>query len=157
MFVDDYVPNTTYNFLKSEIVSNMKILGGSAAVNYNLESTLKSIPLSVSYVNNFTDTIWQNDKYVPRATVLVISDTGVVKDVPVSWNLSKVNTSNPGKFILYGKIDVSDKQVTATLIVKPIPIKIDDISKQISSGSNYSLPGTVEKYNKKVKFMLTVI
>lgn len=53
-------------------------------VNYNLESTLKSIPLSVSYVNNFTNTIWQNDKYVPRATVLVISDTGVVKDVPVS-------------------------------------------------------------------------
>jgi putative cell wall-binding protein len=144
VFVDDYVPNAIYNFLKSEIVSNMKILGGGGSVSYSIENELKSIPLSVSYVNNFTDTIWQNDKYIPRSTVLVTADAGVVKDVPVTWNLSKINTSNPGKFVLYGKIEGSDKQVTATLIVKPIPVEIEDVSKEIYSGNNYTLPKTVK-------------
>jgi putative cell wall-binding protein len=145
VFVGDYIHDVTSNFFSSEIIANIKILGGSGAISYENESYLKNIPLAVSddssYV--FTDTIWQNDAYTPRTTVVVNTSAGIKKDVNVTWNISKVKTSNPGKYTLYGKITGTDQEITACLIIKPIPTEIEDIEKEISSGRQYTFPSTV--------------
>lgn len=142
-YVDDTVPEDSLNFLRTKIVNNVKIVGGLGAVSYDAQTEVESAPLGVYNVNNFTDVIWQNDKYTPRPTILVTATDGTEKEVPVTWNVTKINTSKPGTYTISGKINDTDKTVTTTLVVRPIPIKIDDIATKSTNGYDYSLPSTV--------------
>lgn len=143
LFVGDYIPQTVQNFLRSKIVNNLKILGGLGSVSYDTQETVAYLPLSVSSTNSITDTIWQGDNYNLRPTMVVTASDGSLKEVPVTWNVSKVNTSKPGIYTLNGKVDGMSQDVTMTLVVKPIPTKISDITATSSSESDYSLPETV--------------
>lgn len=146
ILVGDYISSSTNAFLSSSIVANVKILGGGGAISYTQEDEIKRIPLSVSdnNYNLFTDTIWQDDTYIPRTTVVVNTSSGEEKDVNVTWNITRVNTSNPGTYTLHGKIAGTDSDATATLIIKPIPTKIDDIERETSRNSHFNFPRTVE-------------
>lgn len=143
LFVSDYIPQTVQNFLRSSIVDNLKILGGLGSIDYNTQENIAYLPISVSSTDSITDTIWQGDKYNLRPTIVVTASDGSIKEVPVTWNVSKINTSKPGIYTLNGKVDGMDQDVTMTLIVKPLPTKIDDITATSQSESDYSLPETV--------------
>lgn len=143
LYVDSPMAQVTEDLLKSKIVKNIKILGGTGVVGYDTEYTLGYLPLDIAYVDNFTDVIWQNQKYTPRPTVVVTATDGTIKEVPVNWNLTKVVTSKPGIYTLYGKIYGTDRTITTTLIVKPLPIKVEDTGAQINVGDEYTLPETV--------------
>lgn len=143
LYVDNPMADATKNFLQSKIVNNIKVLGGLGAISYDTQQAVESVPLGVANIDNVTDTIWQDQKYTPRPTIVVTASDGNVQEVPVSWNLAKVITTKPGIYTINGKLDGTDKTVITTLVVKALPIKIDDINARGVGGDPYSLPGTV--------------
>lgn len=143
LFVGSPMDKATSDFLSTHIVNNLKILGGTGAVSYDSENTAKYLPLEVDSTNNFTDTIWQDEKYTPRATVVITATDGSKKEVPVDWNLINVNTSKPGTYTFKGTVRGTDKEVYTTLIVKPLPYKINDLTETAVSRENFQLPDTV--------------
>ncbi|AKN33941.1 cell surface protein [Clostridium carboxidivorans P7] len=144
IFVDSPMSYATQNFLKSHIVNNIKVLGGPGAVSYESEQIAKSLPSAIASIDNITDTIVQNEKYTPRPTMIVTASDGSKKEVNVDWNLTKINTSKPGIYTFTGTIHGTDKTVLATLRVKPIPYKIDDLTKTAVSRQFFNVPSTVE-------------
>lgn len=144
LYIDSPISDATMNFLRSKIVNNIKILGGQGVVDYYSQQIAETLPLDIAYVDNFTDTIWQDQKYTARPTIVVTATDGTIKEVPVTWNLSRVNTTKPGIYTLYGTIDGTYRTVYTTLIVKPIPTKVEDITDEIRVGDSYSLPSTVQ-------------
>lgn len=143
LFVDSPMSDATKEFLKNNIVSNIKVLGGSGAVSYEAEQISGTLTLNVAQTANLTDTIWQNEKYTPRNTMVITASDGNKKEVAVDWNLTKVNTTKPGIYTFKGTIKGTDKIVYNTLIVKPIPYKVDDITKTANSRENFELPSTI--------------
>ena len=143
LFVDSPMDQATSTFLKSHIVNNLKVLGGSGSISYDLETIAKNLPLDIGSTNNFTDTIWQDEKYTPRATVVVTATDGTKKEVPVEWNLTNINTTKPGIYTFTGILSGSDKTVYTTLTVKPLPYKIDNLTETANSKDSYRLPTTV--------------
>lgn len=143
LFVDSPMDASTQEFLKNHIVNKLKILGGTGAVSYDAEQTAKGLPLGVGSTENITDTIWQNEKYTPRPTMVITATDGNKKEVDIDWNLTKINTSKPGIYTFTGKVKGTDKTVYTILTVKPIPYKIDDITKTANSRENFELPSTI--------------
>lgn len=143
LFIDSPIDSSTEDFLKKHIVNKLKILGGNGSISYNTELAAQGLPLAVGTTQNISDTIWQNEKYTPRPTIIVTATDGNKKEVAVDWNLTKVNTTRPGIYTFTGKIKGTDKTVYATLIVKPIPYKISDITKTANSKNNVNLPTTI--------------
>lgn len=143
LFVDSPMDSSTQAFLKKHIVNKMKILGGDGSISYATEQAAKGLPLGVGSTQNLTDTIWQNEKYTPRPTMIITATDGNKKEVAVDWNLTKINTSKPGIYTFTGKIKGTDKIVYSTLTVKPIPYKIDDLTKTANSKNNVNLPATI--------------
>jgi|GEM_PF-2668507 Putative cell wall-binding domain len=143
LFVDSPMSESTKEFLKNNIVNNIKVLGGAGAVSYEAEQISGSLPLNVAQTSNLSDTIWQNEKYSPRKTMVITASDGNKKEVAVDWNLTKINTTKPGIYTFTGTIKGTDKTVYNTLIVKPLTYKIDDITKTANSRENFELPSTV--------------
>lgn len=143
LYVDSPLSSSTVDFLKSKVVNNIKILGGTGVIDYDIQENLQYIPLGVGDVNNVTDTIWQGDKFTPRPTMVITASDGSIKEVPVKWTLSKINTSKPGIYTINGKIEGTDRTVSNTLVVKPLPTKIGDITSRVDSGNSFSMPETV--------------
>lgn len=143
LFVDDPMDQSTAAFLKNHIVNNLKVLGGSGAISYDLETIAKNLPLDVGSTNNFTDTIWQDEDYTPRSTVVVTATDGTKKEVPVEWNLTNINTTKPGIYTFKGTLSGSDKIVYTTLTVRPLPYKINNLTETASSKASYELPTTI--------------
>ncbi|WML35451.1 cell wall-binding repeat-containing protein [Clostridium sp. OS1-26] len=143
LYVDSPMSASTINYLRSKIINNIKILGGAGVVDYDTQERISYIPLEVSNVNDITDFIWQGEKYTPRPTIVVTASDGNIKEVPVKWNLSKINTTKPGVYTINGKIEGTDRSVVTTLVVKPLPVKIGDIASTADSRSSFSLPETV--------------
>ena len=143
IFVDNSVAEPTQTLLKSIIVNNIKILGGAAAVSDYMEQSLQALPLSVASTSNITDTIIQGQKYTPRPTIVVTATDGNQKEVPVSWNLTGINTSQPGTYTFSGTVDGTTQIVYTTLIVTPIPITIADINDEAISKADFTVPSTV--------------
>lgn len=143
LYVDSPISPATENLLRSKIVNNIKILGGTGVVGYDSEYILGSLPLDIGYVENITDTIWQNQKYTPRPTVVVTATDGSIKEMPVKWNISNLTTYKPGIYTISGTIDGTYRTILTTLVVKPAPVSVEDISQEIRTGDGYSFPSTV--------------
>lgn len=181
----------TIKFLTSEVVNNVTILGGPTMVGYDLENAAKYLPKEISYISDVYDTIYQGEQYTPPKSLIANTTDGNKNEVEVNWNLKNVNTSQPGLYTFYGTVDGYGRSVVLNLTVKPIPIKIPDISAQSYSRYSYSLPetviatmsdgtssnlpvkweysspnedgpgvyvfyGSVDRYKKKVKLLLTI-
>ncbi|WPC41010.1 cell wall-binding repeat-containing protein [Clostridium sp. JS66] len=144
IFVDSPMSYATQSFLKSHIVNNIKVLGGPGAVSYESEQIAKNLPSAVASIDNITDTIVQNEKYTPKPTMIITASDGSKKEVNVDWNLTKINTSKPGIYTFTGTIHGTDKTVIATLRVKPIPYKIDDLTMTASSRQFFNVPSTIQ-------------
>ncbi|WP_446897189.1 cell wall-binding repeat-containing protein [Clostridium sp. LBM24168] len=143
LFVDSPMDEATSNFLKTHIVNNLKVLGGTGAVSYESESIAKSLSLGVGNTDNITDTIWQNEKYTPRETIVITATDGTKKEMPVEWNLTKINTTKPGIYTFTGTVKGTDEKVYTTLTVKPLPYKISDLTETAVSREKFDLPTTV--------------
>lgn len=143
LYVDSPMSSATESLLKSKIVNNIKILGGYGAVDYDTEYYVQTMPLDIASVDNYTDTIWQSQNYTPRPTILVTATDGSTKEVPVSWKVSNLNTTKPGVYTINGTIKGTNRNVITMLIVKPIPVKIDDLNVKTANGVDYSFPETV--------------
>ncbi|RXM54787.1 hypothetical protein DP134_09775 [Clostridium tetani] len=136
--------NSTKSFMKSKIINNVSILGGSASVSYNVEQILKYLPLRVADTENIRKEIWQNESFTPPPTIVVTANNGNMEEVSVTWNLTRVDTTKPGIYSFVGEIDGYNRQVDLILIVRPLPVKIEDINKEAKSRERFVLPEKVE-------------
>lgn len=143
VFVDKSLNSYTKSFMQGKIINNIGVLGGNASVSYGTEVTLKYMPLEVEDTDNIKKDIYQNEKFAPPSTIVVTASDGSKKESAVKWNLIRVDTTKPGVYNFVGSIDGYDKNVNLTLIVKPIPDKIDDITAEAESRYSYILPKTV--------------
>ncbi|GAA0726892.1 hypothetical protein GCM10008905_23850 [Clostridium malenominatum] len=137
------LPNSTINFLTSEVINNLTILGGESVIGYDLEGAAKYLPKEVSYVPDVYDVIYQNDDYTPPKSIIASATDGSKVEVDVNWNLKKVNTSKPGLFNFYGDVNGYYGRVGLNLVVHPIPIKIPDVYKTSPSRYEFILPEKV--------------
>ncbi|KAJ52120.1 putative cell wall-binding protein [Clostridium tetanomorphum] len=143
VFVGSSLNSYTKNFIQGKIINDIGILGGTASVSYGMETTMKYLPLEVSDTNNIKKDIYQNEAFNPPSTIVVTASDGSKKEVQVTWNLTRVDTTKPGVYNFIGSIDGYDKKVNLTLVVKPIPDKIEDIVAEAESRYSYNLPKTV--------------
>jgi Leucine-rich repeat (LRR) protein len=63
--------------------------------------------------------------------------------VPVTWSLSTVSTLKAGTYYFEGKVNGYNGSVILTLIVDPLPSKVDKLTAEVVLGDTYSLPDTV--------------
>ncbi|WP_027626169.1 cell wall-binding repeat-containing protein [Clostridium lundense] len=143
IFVDKTLNGYTKSFIQGKIINNLGVLGGNGSISYSTEVTLKYLPLEVADTENIKKDIYQNEKFTPPSTIVVTASDGTKKESKVNWNLTRVDTTKPGVYNFVGSIDGYDKNVNLTLIVKPIPDKIDDIVAEAESRYSYILPKTV--------------
>ncbi|MHC6179323.1 cell wall-binding repeat-containing protein [Clostridium sp. JNZ X4-2] len=143
LFVDSPLDQATADFLKTHIINDLRIMGGELSVSDDLEKAVISLPLQVGNTDNMTDTIWQNEKYTPSATMMITATDGTKKEMAVDWNLTQVNTTKPGIYTFKGTVKGTDKIVYTTLTVKPLPYKIDDLEDTAVSREKFDLPTTI--------------
>ncbi|NMA58209.1 cell wall-binding repeat-containing protein [Clostridium cochlearium] len=135
--------NTTKNFMRSKIINNVSILGGNASVSYNTEQILKYLPLKVADTENIRKEIWQNESFTPPPTIVVTASNGNMEEVSVTWNLIRVDTTKPGIYTFTGKVNGYNRDVDLILVVKPLPVKVEDINENARSRERFVLPEKV--------------
>lgn len=143
VFVNRPMNIYTKKFMESSMVNNINILGGTASVDYATEQSLKYLPLQITDTENIKKEIWQKDKFTPPNSIVVTASDGSRREAKIKWNLTRIDTTKPGIYNFIGDIEGYDKKVNLTLIVKPVPEKIDDIVASADSRDRYTLPETV--------------
>ncbi|OFI05866.1 N-acetylmuramoyl-L-alanine amidase LytC precursor [Clostridium acetireducens DSM 10703] len=143
LLVDNTMPEPSKRFLQSQVINEIGVLGGPAVVNSSVIQSSKDLPLEVADVNNIVKNIYQNEEFTPPKTMIITASDNSKKEMPVDWNLKKIDTTKPGIYTFKGSIEDYNKDIILTLIVKPIPDKIDDIKAEAETRSSYNLPDTV--------------
>lgn len=140
----DSIPYPALSFMRSKIISKLKVLGGTGVISDSTKLKLASLPPRISSVTNVTDSIQEQQKYEPPKTVTVITTNGFTDEVPVTWSLSSVRTLRSGTYKFEGTINNYSEHVYLNLTVYPKVTKINPISAEIILGDSFSFPDTVE-------------
>lgn len=140
----DSIPYPALSFMRSKLISNITILGGTSVISNSTQAKLSDLPAQISSVEDVSDSIQEQQQYDPPKTVTVTTTNGLTAEVPVTWTLSSVRTLKSGTYKFEGKIDHYDDTVYLNLTIYPKITKINNISAEIILGDTYSFPDTVE-------------
>lgn len=143
VLTDSYVPWMLKDYMRSRVVSNFVVLGGTGAVSSSVESILMGIPAEISSIEPISISIHEGDKYELPKTVTVKLNNGLKSEVPVTWSLSAVNTSKSGSFEYEGTIKGSTKNARLILTIKPVVVSVDTITAEVIENSEFRFPPTV--------------
>jgi len=139
----DTIPYSTQSYIRSNLISEFNILGGTSVISAVTETTLRELPAQIKSVKNINDSVKEKQKYDPPKTVTVTKSDGLEVEVPVTWTLSSVNTLHAGTYKFEGQIKGYSDHVYLNLTIDAIVSKINPISAEIILGGSYSLPDTV--------------
>ena len=134
------LPRPTLQFLTSEVVNNLTILGGPSVIGYDLEDAAKYLPKEIAYVSDIYDMVYQKDEYKPPKSLIATTSDGGKVEALVDWNVNRFSTSKPGLFTFYGKVEGYYREIALNLIIQPIPTRISDVSKVVEYRSDFVLP-----------------
>lgn len=137
------IPDVTSRFIKSKTIGEINILGGYGIIDYNTEVTLRNMPSQIQWAYDLTDTVYENQRYRFPNTIVIINSNNVKEEVPVTWNLSSVDTSRSGTYVYEGTVKGYDRKVTLRLIVEPVVASISNITTEIVQSQSYVFPKTV--------------
>lgn len=137
------IPDSVLGFIKSKIISNLKILGGNSVISDATKNTLASLPAQIVSVINVYDSIQEKQTYEPPKTITVTTTNGLKEEVAVTWSLSAVQTLLAGIYQFEGKLNNYHGSVYLSLRVNPIVAKVDTTTAEIILGGYYRLPTTV--------------
>lgn len=140
----DSIPYTALSFLRSKLISNIKVLGGTSVISNSTQTKLSELPAQISSVEDVSDSIQEGQQYTPPKTVTVTTTTGLTAEVPVIWSLSSVRTLKSGTYKFEGRLDNYDDTVYLNLTIRSKITKINNITAEIVLGDTYSFPDTVE-------------
>lgn len=148
ILTENWVPWAVRDFMKSRVISNIVLLGGTGVLSSNAESTLVSLPAKVLSIDTISVEVSQNEKYVLPKTVTVELDNGTKCEIPVDWGLASVDTSKPGeRKVLEGTIKGYSGKAKLILTIKPAVSTIENITAEVIEGDEFNFPSTV-----RVKF-----
>jgi len=156
----DGIPDSLSTLLRSKLVQTINIIGGDGAISDQLGSSLQSLPAQIVSVDPMTDSVADKTKYqLPKTVAATLTDGSNVQ-VPVTWNLSSVNTgqtasnnslttNNPDSisstYVYAGTIAGYTGAVTLTLTVDPNvgTVKFDALQGEAVQGFSYAFPSVV--------------
>lgn len=137
------LPSVSRGYLSSKVISKIKVLGGYGVISWTTEDSLKTLPAQISSVKQLTVRIQEKQKYDLPKTMTVKTSRGEWEEVPVTWNLSTVSTQRAGTYYYEGTVSGYSGSVSLTLIIDPLPSKVDNLTAEVIQGDYYSLPNTV--------------
>lgn len=111
--------------------------------DYRFSFTTKG--LDIASIDDIIVNVNVGDDYKLPDQVKATLKDGSTKDVGITWQDAKVDTSQEGYTIYVGFVDGYDNPVTLTLNVNATTeiTQIDDIDQTINAGDNYTLPSQV--------------
>ncbi|KLU60435.1 N-acetylmuramoyl-L-alanine amidase LytC precursor [Peptococcaceae bacterium CEB3] len=149
----DKVPVSVQGMLNSEVINQINIVGGEAAVSSGMGGVLQSIPARILSLANVTASSSSAQQYqLPKTVGAILSDGSQVQ-VPVTWNLSSVNTGQTGNYTytttntVYtytGTVKGYSGAATLSLTVLPSStVTFGRIAAEAVLGFSYNFPTTV--------------
>ncbi|CAA7602909.1 exo-alpha-sialidase [Acididesulfobacillus acetoxydans] len=149
----DQVPASVREMLNSEVINQINIVGGNAAVSSGMGAVLQSIPARILSLANVTASSSSTQQYqLPKTVGAILSDGSQVQ-VPVTWSLSSVNTGQTGNYTytstntVYtytGKVNGYSGSATLSLTVLPsTAVTFGRITAEAVLGFSYNFPATV--------------
>lgn len=140
----DSIPYPALSFLRSKLIANIKVLGGTSVISNSTQTNLSDLPAQISSVEDVSDQIQEGQQYEPPKTVTVATTNGLTAEVPVTWSLFSVRTLKSGTYKFEGRLNNYYDTVYLNLTIYPKIAKINNISAEIILGDTYSFPDTVE-------------
>lgn len=140
---DSNIPKPCKDFLSATIMSEINILGGTGVINSTAESNLRDLPSQVNTVEDIKITVNQGQKYDLPKTVTATLLNGLTEQLPVTWNLSFINTEKAGTYSYEGRVKGYNADASLIITVKPVITKIDNLSAEMVLGSNFIFPDSV--------------
>lgn len=141
---DNTIPPSVQNYLATRLIGHMEIFGGAGVILPATEYNLTSLTARVVQLTEMTVRVKEKQTYDLPKTVSVKTNSGNWTEAPVTWNLASVSTEKAGKYIYSGTITGYYGDVRLTLIVEPIPSKVDAITAEVVQGGSYTLPDEVK-------------
>ncbi len=135
------IPDSTLSFMNSNIISELRIIGGTSVINDSTATTLASLPPQIASVKDISDFVQEKQAYEPPKTVTVTTTKGTEAKVPVTWTLSSVTSLSSGIYDYEGTIKGYSDKVHLSLNVTPTWNKI---SAETVQNGNFSFPTTVD-------------
>ena len=152
----DTLPSSATAFLGSNLVTQINIIGGTGAVNGQIESQLQSAVDQIASISDITATGVDKQKYQMPTTVTATLTDGSQVQVPVTWTLSSVNTgqavsginnalSAPSTYIYSGTVQGYSGTVTLTLTINPsqTTVRFNPLTAEAVQGYSYTFPTSV--------------
>lgn len=137
------IPATAKSYLSANVISQIKVFGGSGVISRDTEQELKTLPAQISAVKHLSARIKEKQKYDLPQAVTIKTNQGNWEEVPVTWSLSTISTLKAGTYYFEGKVNGYSSPVILTLTVDPLPSKVDKLTAEVVLGDAYSLPDTV--------------
>lgn len=137
------IPAAAKSYLSANVISQIKVFGGSGVISRDTEQELKTLPAQIAEVRHLSAQIKEKQKYDLPQAVTIRTDQGNWEEVPVTWSLSTVSTLKAGTYYFEGKVNGYSSPVILTLTVEPLPNKVDKLTAEVVLGDAYSLPDTV--------------
>lgn len=137
------IPAAAKSYLSANVISQIKVFGGSGVISRDTEQELKTLPAQIAEVRHLSAQIKEKQKYDLPQAVTIRTDQGNWEEVPVTWSLSTVSTLKAGTYYFEGKVNGYSSPVILTLTVDPLPSKVDKLTAEVVLGDAYSLPDTV--------------
>jgi putative cell wall-binding protein len=129
------------SFIKSNIISELHIMGGESVISPSTEETLAAFSPQIASVENLSDIVQEQQNYDPPKTVTVTTTNGTKAKVPVTWTITSLNTQSTGTYDLEGTIKNYNEKVHLSLTVTPIWNKI---TAEIIQNGHFAFPATVD-------------
>lgn len=139
------VPKAIRDFLMSNVISDICVVGGSGVVSYTAESLIKGMPAYILSTDTIYLSVLANEKYDLPKTVSsrVYSQSEGVKTVelPVTWKLTSMDTSSS-----FYSGSVKGYSGSAQLVVnsKAVPDSVDPLTANVIQYGQYNLPDEVQ-------------
>ncbi len=135
ILTDNTLSQVTSDFLKNQNCKTINILGGTGAVNTDVENNLKSITkyLNITKVDNVSDIAFTNENYHFPPTALATYEDSSTKLVPVTWNSNNVDTSKSSSYTFEGTVPGYDGKIQLYLKVVE---DTDSSNRNLGNGSN---------------------
>mgnify|MGYP000515684658 CR=1 FL=1 len=136
------VPGAVRIYFGERVINQMRILGGDKIISYETQYALSQLPAKFNDYRHINVTIKEKQSYQLPKTVTMKLSTGEWEEVPVTWGLSYVNTQRAGTYTFEGTVE-GFGTVYLTLVIEPIPSKVQPITAEIIKGDTYFFPDSL--------------
>lgn len=127
----------------TSVPKNYTVTGTVKGYTYKVTMNINILNEKIVEANDINVELNEDDGYELPKTVKVELSNGTNRDVPVKWNVEKIDTSKPGEYTYFGDIEGYKEKVKLNLKVKEVALNLVSIS-------STNLKEVALKFNKKI-------